>query len=204
MFIGKYNKSVIVTYIGVVFSILGIYNAINNNIRFGMMFLIFAGICDLFDGKYARLHKRTKEEKAFGVQIDSLADMINFVATPIVLALCLGLNNWYHLVLYSFYALAGITRLGYFNIQADSEADSTIKFYKGLPVTYAALIFPVSWMFSRWLQPNVFRAFYALTTLIVAILFICDIRIKKPKGIAYLFFICLAIILTAFIIFRGV
>ena len=204
MFIGKYNKSVIVTYIGVVFSILGIYNAINYNIRFGMMFLIFAGICDLFDGKYARLYKRTNEEKAFGVQIDSLADMINFVAAPIVLALSLGLNNWYHLGIYSFYALSGITRLGYFNIQAGSESDSTIMFYKGLPVTYSALIFPVLWMFSFWMQANIFNILYALTIFVVAVLFIIDIRIKKPRGYAYLFFICLAIVLTAFIILKGV
>lgn len=202
MFIGKYNKSVIVTYIGVVFSILGIYNALNNSIRLGMLFLIFAGICDLFDGKYARMQKRTKEEEAFGVQIDSLADMINFVATPIVFALCLGLNNWYHLVIYSFYTLAGITRLGYFNIQADNESDSPIAFYKGLPVTYAALIFPIVWVFSFYLQASIFKALYALTIFVVAVLFISNIRIKKPRGYAYLFFICLAIALSSFIIFK--
>lgn len=203
MFIGKYNKSVIVTYIGVVFSILGIYNALNHSIRFSMMFLIFAGICDLFDGKYARLHKRTKEEEEFGVQIDSLADMINFVAAPIILALSLGLNSPYHLVIYSFYALAGITRLGYFNIQAACDSDSPIAFYKGLPVTYAALIFPVLWVFSFWLLPSIFKTLYALTMFVVAVLFIRDIKIKKPRGYAYLFFICLAIGLSAFIILKG-
>ena len=204
MFIGEYNKSVIVTYMGVVFSILGIYNALNNSIRFGMMFLIFAGICDLFDGKYARMQIRTKQQEAFGVQIDSLADMINFVATPIILALCLGLNSWYHLVIYSFYALAGITRLGYFNVQVENNIDSPIQFYKGLPVTYSALIFPVMWMFSFCLLPSIFNMLYALTIFVVALLFIVDIKIKKPRGYAYLFFICLAIGLSTFIILKGV
>jgi CDP-diacylglycerol--serine O-phosphatidyltransferase len=204
MFIGIYNKSVIVTYIGVFFSILAINNAINNNIRFGMMFLIFAGICDLFDGKYANLHKRTTEEKAFGVQIDSLADMINFVAAPIILALCLGLNSWYHLVIYGIYGLAGITRLGYFNLQVGNDFDSPVTYYKGLPVTYAALIFPVTWLLSFWLQPNVFQVLYAVVIFVVAVLFIINIRIKKPRGYAYLFFICIAIALTAFIILKGV
>ena len=203
MFIGKYNKSVIVTYIGVVFSILGMYYALKNNIRFAMIFLIFAGICDLFDGKYANLHKRTKEEKAFGVQIDSLADMINFVAAPIILALCLGLSEWYHLVIYSLYVLAGITRLAYFNIQVGDNFDSPIKYYNGLPVTYAALIFPIIWLTSFWLESNVFQGLYALTIFIVGVLFITNIKIKKPRGWAYLFFICIAIVLVAFIIIRG-
>lgn len=203
MFIGKYNKSVIVTYIGVVFSILGMYYALKNNIRFAMIFLIFAGICDLFDGKYANLHKRTKEEKAFGVQIDSLADMINFVAAPVILALCLGLNQWYHLVIYSLYVLAGITRLGYFNIQVGDNFDSVIKYYNGLPVTYAALIFPVIWLTSFWLESNVFQGLYALTIFIVGVLFITNIKIKKPRGLAYLFFICIAIVVVAFIIISG-
>jgi len=183
-----------------VFSILAIHNCFNSNIRFAMLFLIFAGICDLFDGKYANMHKRNKEEKAFGVQIDSLADMINFVAAPIVLALSLGLSSWYDLMIYSFYGLAGITRLGYFNIQAYENYDSPVKYYKGLPVTYAALIFPVIWLLSFWLQPNVFKILYELTIFVVAVLFISDIRIKKPRGYAYLFFISIAIGLTTFIL----
>ncbi|MCX7922061.1 MAG: CDP-alcohol phosphatidyltransferase family protein [Clostridia bacterium] len=205
MFIGKYNKSVIVTYTGVVFALLAIFNALNNNIKFGMVFLIFAGVCDLFDGKFANSFKRTEEEKAFGVQIDSLADMISFVAAPIVLAYCLGLNAWYHLIIYSFYALAAITRLGYFNIQAGTNGNSPIRYYSGLPVTFAALIFPVAWLSSWWwLQPSVFKAFYTLVLFIVAVLFISNIKIKKPQGIAYLFFICLAIVLTGLIILKGV
>lgn len=203
MFIGKYNRSVIVTYLGVVFSILGIYYAINDNIRFGMLFLIFAGICDLFDGKFANLHKRTEDEKAFGVQIDSLADMINFVAAPVVFALCMGFDSWYHMIIYSFYVLAGITRLGYFNIQVGEGYDAPVRCYKGLPVTYAALIFPVVWIFSFWLSSDIFQVLYILTVLIVAVLFILNIRIKKPRGYANIFFICMAIALTAFIVLKG-
>lgn len=204
MLIGFYNKSVIVTYLGVVFSILGIHNALNDNLRFGMLFLIFAGICDLFDGKYANLFKRNTQEKAFGVQIDSLADMINFVTTPIIFAYCLGLNHWYHLVIYSFYALAGITRLGYFNVQVGDDFNTPVKFYSGLPVTYAALIFPIVWLSSFWLHPDVFQLLYSIVIILVAVLFTSNIKIKKPRGLAYLFFICLAIVLSAFILLKGV
>ena len=66
MFIGKYNKSVIVTYIGACLSIIGIYLTLNENISDAIICLIFAGICDLFDGIIARMCKRDDVEKEFG------------------------------------------------------------------------------------------------------------------------------------------
>jgi CDP-diacylglycerol--serine O-phosphatidyltransferase len=168
-----------------------------------MVFLIFAGVCDLFDGKFANSFERTEEEKAFGIQIDSLADMINFVAAPIILSLCLGLSQWYHLIIYSFYALAGITRLAYFNIAAESDRNAPLKYYTGLPVTFAALIFPVAWLLSWWLPTGVFNAVYALIFTTVAVLFISNFKIKKPRGTAYVFFILLAAVLTGLILIMG-
>ena len=47
----------------------------------------------MFDGKVARMCKRTEEEKQFGIQIDSLADTINFIALPVVIMLSLGMNS---------------------------------------------------------------------------------------------------------------
>ena len=44
---------------------------------------MFSGLCDAYDGKVARMKKvRTEEEKAFGIQIDSLADMVAFGVLP--------------------------------------------------------------------------------------------------------------------------
>ena len=82
MFIGKYNKSVILTFLGLISSTLGICFTINNRISFAIICLITSGICDLFDGKIARMCKRDDIEKDFGVQIDSLVDVISFLALP--------------------------------------------------------------------------------------------------------------------------
>ena len=76
MIIGYYNKSVILTFVGILISIFGMLNVANTDIA--LTCLILAGICDLFDGVVARKCKRTDKEKAFGVQIDSLADVISF------------------------------------------------------------------------------------------------------------------------------
>ena len=90
--IGKYNKSVMLTYIGGIFALFGMIFAIIDNLQYSLICLMLAGICDLFDGKIARMCKRTDIEKEFGKQIDSLVDVFSFVALPCVIAIKLFLN----------------------------------------------------------------------------------------------------------------
>ncbi len=48
--------------------------------------LLHFGLCDMFDGKIARTKERTeRRKKCFGIQIDSLADIVCFGILPIVL-----------------------------------------------------------------------------------------------------------------------
>lgn len=203
MFIGKYNKSLLITYIGVAASMAGIYFAFHAQVNYAMICLIFAGICDLFDGIFARSCKRTEEEKQFGIEIDTLADIINFVAFPIVICYRLGLDRWYHVVIYIVYTLCGITRLGYFNMSAKSSDEKPASYYSGLPVTYAALIFPLGWLTSLYLSVGLFRLLYTIIMLFVALLFILNIKINKPRGPAYLFFALLSVVVSAIIIIWG-
>ena len=95
MFIGKWNKSVILTYIGLAVSIFGIFICFNyeNSANLAMSCLIIAGICDLFDGQIARKCKRTEQEKNFGIELDSLVDAIDFIALPITIFLRLLLTE---------------------------------------------------------------------------------------------------------------
>ena len=73
MIIGKWNKSVILTYFGMISALAGIFLAFTQeNINYPMACLMAAGVCDLFDGTVARMCKRTEEEKAFGIELDSL------------------------------------------------------------------------------------------------------------------------------------
>ena len=72
MFIAKWNKSVILSYVGLVFAIVGMYICVTTgNILHALSCLIVSGVCDLFDGKIARMCKRTKDEIKFGIQLDS-------------------------------------------------------------------------------------------------------------------------------------
>ena len=72
MFISYWNKSVILTYLSALFSILGITLLFYSNIdfKYSMCCLMAAGVLDMFDGTIARMCKRTEKEKYFGVQLD--------------------------------------------------------------------------------------------------------------------------------------
>lgn len=204
MFIGKWNKSVILTYIGLAVSIFGILICFNNNeksIGFAMSCLIIAGICDLFDGQLARKCKRTEQEKNFGIELDSLVDAIDFIVLPIAIFLRLQMNTWYHYIIMVIFAICGIARLAYFNIMVEDN-NKPVKYYMGLPVTYTALIFPVFYLLKYILPLNIFSIIYTVLIAIVAVLNIINIKIIKPKGMAYLVFSLLAIIML--ILYLGV
>lgn len=74
--IGFYDYTVVVTYISLVSSILGMFCAIDGRLTLAVSCLAFSGLCDMFDGKIARTKKnRTDDEKSFGIQIDSLVTL---------------------------------------------------------------------------------------------------------------------------------
>lgn len=199
MFVGKYNKSVILTYIGVACSLVGMSFVMSGSLTASMICLIVAGICDLFDGMVARKCKRDEQEKEFGVQIDSLADVISFLAFPAVIGLFLMPSYlWPVLVLY---VLCGIIRLAWFNLSAIKE--NTNGYYEGLPVTYTALILPLFYLMVGLLPNGWQGAVTAVLYGLIAFLFIFKIRIKKPGGVWYGIFAVLAIVVITLLAIRG-
>ena len=193
MIIGKWNRSVIITYFGMISAVAGIVFAITlKNVNYAYACLMVAGVCDLFDGAVARRVKRNEEKKAFGVQLDSLVDVISFIALPIAVFVASGLNSLWFLPLFAVFAVSGIARLAYFNIlTADSEAP--IKYYTGLPVTYSALIFPLINLLRYVIDGIWFIVIYAAAIFVVSLLGVLRISVIKPKGIAYVFFAILAV-----------
>lgn len=206
MFIGKYNKSVILTYIGAAAAFAGIAFAIEGALAPAMIALAAAGICDLFDGAIARRCKRDKSEMEFGVQIDTLADVVGFLALPAVLGIKLadgaGIVSILKYPLLFCYILCGIIRLAWFNTSAAAEGVRT--HYDGLPVTYAALIFPVTYavlgFFPEFNAAWIWAAEYA----IIAVLFILNVKIAKPRGVWYIIFGALAVGIISLILVRDI
>jgi CDP-diacylglycerol--serine O-phosphatidyltransferase len=193
--IGCYNRSVILTYFGAALALAGMYLAMAGLDAWAYLCLIFCGICDLFDGHIARRCKRNETEKAFGVQIDSLADVVSFLALPAVMAA--AWQDWTALAAVP-YVLAGVIRLAWFNMSANDEAPAS--FYTGLPVTYAALILPVYEALHLWFQAAFPRQGFAVLYLLIAAAFVMRVPIKKPRGVWYVLFSLLALAVSAAII----
>jgi CDP-diacylglycerol--serine O-phosphatidyltransferase len=198
MLIGRYNKSVILTYIGVAVSVTGMLLAINGRITYAFICLIIAGVCDLFDGMVARMTERDDEAKEFGVQIDSLADMTSFAAFPAVIAISIGLNRWYHLVVVAIFVVCAVIRLAYFNIHRTTNG-----YYTGLPVTSCAIIFPFFYCFSFMMSKPAFIMMFTAVMFITSVFNVLNIRIKKLCGKWYGIFSMLAAVSAIFLAVNG-
>lgn len=185
--IGYYNKSVILTFVGIVISIIGMLNVSNTDIA--LTCLILAGICDLFDGVIARKCKRTDKEKAFGVQIDSLADVISFLVFPVVFAVFNNDNKILAAIVAGVYILAGVERLGWFNV---NTGEGKKGYYDGLPVTYSALIIPIANVVLELLNIQ-FKYTNYILLVVLAVLYVANVKMKKPTGVWYIIFSVLAL-----------
>lgn len=204
MFIGFYRPSVLLTYIGLAFSVTGMVLAFLGYIPAAIMCLILSGVCDMFDGTVARACKRTDTEKKFGIQIDSLVDTVSFGVFPIVLGICMGFTSRINTIIYVLYGLAAVIRLAYFNVLAEEKTvfnkkkKENVSYYYGLPVTSIAIILPFTYNLNLY-NPNIFVKAYPLVMLMTAVLFVLNIKIKKPTGIWYVICSILAVIEIAVI-----
>ena len=201
--LGFYNYSVILTYIGLASSVFGITQVLDNGHATAIAFLclLFSGICDLFDGRIARAMKnRTDQEKVFGIQIDSLCDLVCFGVFPAVIGYSYGFNYGLGLISAIMIVLGAVIRLGYFNVMEEERQRNTTehrKSYKGLPVTSVAMVLPLLYIghtsIPKYAFPFVFQGFLIL----ISILFLLKINVRKPslKGILLLFTMGIIIIL---------
>lgn len=187
--IGYYNYTVILTYLSLVSSVVGIFFAmgINGdiNVEYSIICLMISGFCDMFDGKVARTKKgRSKSEKQFGIQIDSLCDAVCFGVLPSVIGYSIGMNSWYDVPVLVIFPLCAIIRLAYFNVAEEERQQKTSeirKTYEGLPVTSVALIIPLLYSFHKDIGTKWFPTVYGFALLIIAIAFITRFKVKKPS-----------------------
>ena len=215
--IGFYNYTVILTYIGFVSTFIGITQVFNGKYLPAMFCLLVSGLCDMFDGVIARTHKtRSEDAKKFGIQIDSLCDVICFGVFPAIInyAYTLHFNSDYTVLaicISSFFVLAAITRLGYFNVMEEKRQEATKevrKAYQGLPVTTVALILPGIYMLrQRLIALDVnFAIVINIFCVIVGLLFILNIPIPKAhkRGIILMTVLGIAMLVILILQFNGV
>lgn len=115
----------------------------SDNISQACVLVLLSSLLDVADGAIARL---TRSTSAFGLNFDSLSDLVAFGVAPAVLAFDAFRDAYPHLAaaVCSLYTICGALRLARFNVQATREEK---KSFSGLPIPGAALaIVSIVWV----------------------------------------------------------
>ena len=197
MIVGIFNLPTALSFVGLILSILACIFSFNKYIELSIICLMYAGLADLFDGFLARKLKIKTEEKMFGIQIDSIIDMASFGLVPVIILLHYGFNTIIAYILFFIYCCCAAMRLAYFNCLKLKD-NKEIKYYTGLPVTYSALIIPLAFISSGFLPDYIFEIVIYIIILIISLLFILKIPILKPRGVFYILFPIIAVVLSIY------
>ena len=143
--------------------------------------IFFAAFFDMFDGRVARL---TRTQSDFGVQIDSLADVISFGVTPAVLVHEWALKQFGlrgTLIAFAF-AACGAIRLARFNVLA-ARGQGSSTYFIGLPIPGAAMmIVSVVIAQSVWLDAPVQAGIsVAVLVIVLSYLMVSGVRFRTFK-----------------------
>lgn len=203
--VGFYNYTVWLTYAGAAAAVCGIFFSAGGHPFWGVICLLFAGATDMFDGKIASTMKRNEAEKNFGIQIDSLCDLISFGVLPVAIGYGLGLSGGFFFVSAVLYIICAIIRLAYFNvdeIMRQKNENGRRKSYYGLPVTAAAMLFPLIYGLKDLLGAALLPV-YQVALFAVAAAFILKFKIRKPRGAALWVIFALGLAVVALVITAG-
>jgi len=202
--IGFYDYTMVLTYLSLLSATTGIVVSLSGGGHpyLGCYFLLMCGLCDAFDGKVARTKKdRTRMQQNFGIQIDSLSDLVAFGVLPACIGAALirvspvlgvlfrggdfkpamALKLTLHAVLV-LYVLAAMIRLAYFNVtelERQETEGGVRKYYVGLPVTSASLIFPFVLLLQYALPADITMVYIGVVVL-TGFLFLFKFRVRKP------------------------
>ena len=183
-FIGVFDYTVILTFLSLVSSVFGMTQAIHGDYKMAVFCLAFSGVCDAFDGRVARSKKnRTEDAKAYGIQLDSLCDVICFGVFPALICYLLGVRGVLGLAIVFFYCICAVIRLAFFNVQEGKRQQTEggcNKVYRGLPVTSISMLLPLTFWLQFLLPDLVFLVLLHILLLVVGFLFILDFPMPKP------------------------
>jgi len=109
---------------------MAIIKMIEGDLVMGAWLIVLAGLFDLLDGFMARLANATSN---FGVELDSLSDIVSFGVAPGILVYMFGLKDLGTpgIIIAALPALCGAVRLARFNVEA---VTANYSYFRGLPI----------------------------------------------------------------------
>jgi CDP-diacylglycerol--serine O-phosphatidyltransferase len=197
---GIYILPNLFTSLNLFFGFFAVILSIEGDFTRAAALIIIAGLCDGLDGKIARATRTTSK---FGVEYDSLADLVSFGIAPALMFYLwiltpLGRLGWLAGFLF---AVCGALRLARFNTQAGSVAND---YFTGLPIPAAAGMLATTILFSQrlGLTHSVPPVFFLLPLYGLSFLMVSTIRyhsFKKPELFRRMNFNALVGIILVFI-----
>lgn len=144
----------------------GIVNAVNGFFEMAALAVFFSCVFDILDGQVARLTRATSR---FGVEYDSLADLVAFGVAPGLLIYLMALRpfgriGW--LAAFVFMA-CGALRLARFNVQVETASK---KYFTGLPIPGGALMIAATVLFLHHWDVIITRSFIGPVLLVLTYL----------------------------------
>lgn len=159
---------------------MAILFAVDGKVWKAIWAILLASVFDLLDGRVARLTNTTSK---FGVQYDSLADLISFGIAPALLLYFSALKPFGRagLVAATLYAVCGALRLARFNVLSAVLPKS---YFQGLPIPMASLAICTGLLFLRELSlPLEKNAALLVLTTGLALLMISTLRFPSFKDV---------------------
>ncbi len=203
--LGFYDYTVILTYTGMICGFLGILMAVNSRFWDSVICLMLAGICDMFDGAVASTKTRSKREKRFGIQIDSMSDMVCFGVLPAIFLYFISDKNMLAGTVAAIYTLSALIRLSYFNVCEEERQETTDEkrtVYTGLPVTTVSVTLPAVYIILTGRKSAGYLPYLVLLVLSGAG-FLSPFEVKKPNLAGKVIILICAVFEALGILFLG-
>jgi len=145
---------------------LAIISVAEGRLFFGAWLIVFAGLFDALDGFMARLSNATSQ---FGIELDSISDVVSFGVAPGFLLYAFGLGEmpFVGIILSALTPLCGAVRLARYNVDAqESRGD----YFKGLPIPGQAIMIAAFYL-TFYNQLEMFSGLeYGLNTVLVPVI----------------------------------
>jgi CDP-diacylglycerol---serine O-phosphatidyltransferase len=196
------------TLSSVLMGLVSLVAAAEGDFRLAALTIFFGVLFDSLDGGVARM---TRTQSKFGIQIDSLADVITFGVAPAVLIylaflkgrLMWGSVDMGFVAAFAFLA-AGTVRLARYNVQAERKVGPMTRF-TGLPIPagagcLAGLVFGVV-SEGRGLPPGVALAFLLLLALLMvtSVPFRKKVTMRDPLAATLVVLLALTLVIVAIV-----
>ena len=169
-----------ITLCGMFAGFFSMVASLNGNFVLAAWAIIVAGVFDGLDGWVARM---TNTTSSFGVQLDSLADVISFGVAPAILAFSWSISPFGRVgwaVAFMFTA-CGALRLARFNVQKETEES---KSFTGMPIPAAAGVVSALVIFFDHMDWMATKSVFVLCVIVLsALLMVSTLKFHSLKEV---------------------